>query len=501
MRASNATVRFDEGLRSRLPKNIRNNAALGRWMDSEELGDTEVAAQAIINMIRKLGQAKGNEILSRRGFWNLYHIIDSFSKFEGLIQHVHTKFRGKIYRDHLDHMLRTALIACQLGRNENISDGRMQEVILASLFHDAGYPLQEAGEILKSIEKNVRRSFKLLDFKTEILPNTTKKKLNEKIIKQLCQKTKITEKHLHAGLFEEPFHAIVGATVFLQCCKKITGRALRIASAICLHHSNQDTIVNDSENPLAVLLMIADELQDWGRPASYPRFRTGLHTFPMDKLKISRKYKYTLRYKGEKFPCFDVIYSKYTNLKRIHFEKLVSPIELFFPIDQEPFGSVKLSTMLQSFQESIKFEKYSTNPWKLGDGISLSDSQVARLSLMTRDRVIQVRKLLLAINPKDWDVPWYYRQYRSSSNFLITNQSFRGISVKRISNRFRIQLVDSKNQYTGEIVSLNNPPKIRIPTVVRVFPILYRLFSFVIETQNRGLSFDYSNMSAYWFRQ
>jgi hypothetical protein len=501
---SHTTVRFDERLRLQLPDSIRENPLLDKWLDESRPGSTELAADAIKSVIRILGRKRKKPILDRTGFKRISQVIDSISKFEGLIQHVRTRFRGKIYRDHLDHMLRTALIGYQLATDAGLAEKSKEELILAAILHDAGYPLQESSDILRSIEENVRSSYSILEFEIKIRPDNELAMHTGHIIEMLSTSTGMTTAEIRAGLFDKPHHTVVGAIVFLQCCREISESAVRIASAICLHHSQRRDGIRYEKNPLAVLLTIADELQDWGRPTSYPiGYPGGLHAVSMRKLEIHEPFRCVLRYSGESFPLFDVIYSKYMNLRRIRLKGLQLQTAFHFPITHAPYNGPRLGIMMPGLCDLIEIERHSKNPWRIVDRSSLSDKQVSRIVSMDIDRVARIRKILPKIKPSEWDIDWFYRQYRSSGNYLVTDQPFTGISTERTDDRLELYLNAPKSNTSGSMIHLNNPPRMSISNVFRVLPVLIGLHPYIVESLGTQIAYrpgePGSEVSVYWF--
>ncbi len=486
-----STISFDTQLRNYLPNSIRDNSQLEAWIEEGDLRTkSELAADAIIKLIRILGFRKPRVILSMSGYYRIRRIIEEIRRFEGLLHYVHSRYSRKIYRDHLDHMLRTALISSYLASSINLlSEDDKEELVLAALFHDAGYPLQEAGNTLDVIGKSVR-IYELLDFKTTIesIDSDTSKH-----VKELSTLTGISEKDLSSDL-KIPRHATVGAVIFLDCCRKQVFKvdsAQRIASAICLHHSAHNSIIESygDRNPLPFLLALGDELQDWGRPTSYPiGYRGGLSiTLPKLKIKSTgNSTDFVFKYKGATFPCYDAIHSKYLNLKRIRNDGNldIPKITLQFPLEKVS-PPILLDTIGKRFFDTVKFEKKGT--WTFSQELRRGDARVASIVGLTQERVRNIRTILRNLKRTDWNTKLKLSQYDKSGNFLVSMNEPTGMKFVFDINKTQIELKligkQSKMQ-SGAIIKLNDPGKTRIPPILRTVPVIINFLSYIVRNED-----------------
>ena len=66
------TISFDTRLRDHLPNSIKDNSHLEKWVEEGDLKiKSELAADAIIELIKILGVKKPNAILSYSGYYRI----------------------------------------------------------------------------------------------------------------------------------------------------------------------------------------------------------------------------------------------------------------------------------------------------------------------------------------------------------------------------------------------------------------------------------------------
>jgi len=363
--------------------------------------------------------------------------------------------------------------------------------------------------------------YKLVDFNIAIETfdsNTTKH------IKELSKLTGISVRDLHLD-FKALHHACVAAVIFLDCSAPSVwkvGPAQRIASAICLHHSTRNTLVNyDKENPLPLLLTLGDELQDWGRPTSYPigyplrRLPQGLR-IAMPKLEVSTSEYSTdciLRYKSVNFPYCDAISSKYHNLKRLRFEGAFPKITLHFPFDRVT-SPITLDSIFRSFFETITFKKRGTwtfhqHHWK--------DSSIASFVGLKSDDVYTIRRirmLLSSMKKSGWQSKWKLWQYQKSGNFLISMTKPIGMKIVEKNYEYRLNLQEGQSAYkSGSIIKLNDPIHTNIPPILRTVPVIVNVLTYILRREERfkrmnpkyttpsfPLEFEDPEADIFWFK-
>ena len=187
---------------------------------------------------------------------------------EGILT-LQAKLGGKFYRDHLEHMLRVMLLSHIVGDVLKLDKNKLLACTLAGLFHDIAYPLSKAKETIYNVFVALRRCYPSLPLE-EI----------DKIIK-ICKEKEL--KHLG----KETNHAILSSCAFKNFwnlenliygnLKNLGNEDLReiirlTANAIATHDSEIERDVVYSKEPVSAILILADELQDWGRPVGDSRW-------------------------------------------------------------------------------------------------------------------------------------------------------------------------------------------------------------------------------------
>lgn len=189
-------------------------------------------------------------------------IGDALSQFEQLL--VSTRgLENKFYRDHLDHAIRVALIARAIGRFTpfNLSEDKLDQLVLACLFHDISYPLSESTRIFRSTLKAMKKCYLSAEgFAPYPLPKLA---VDESALSVIID----IDGEVMEFYLKELDHGLLGAIEFLaylrpRCYKKYS----EVARAIAFHSPAFGEKVNSSKEPLLALLILSDELQDWGRP-------------------------------------------------------------------------------------------------------------------------------------------------------------------------------------------------------------------------------------------
>ena len=430
-------------------------------------------SQQASNILSSIISYVAGNLLTEEGKKRIEVIASNLHRFEGLIEEVRTGFAGKIYRDHLNHVLRTTILAIHLAEITMLSDICLQytlpserdKLVVASLFHDAAYPVQEAQEIFQLVRKALGDGYSVFSFDEHKLSATRSHGLH-KLFLRLVSRTKIPYRRLLSHLYEQINHAAIAALEFLNCCIDeenqdsideegefhINPEAVDIATAICLHDPKIDVKIDFVKNPIAGLLIIADELQDWGRPVSYPdgslktplpeifEFETrplsieNLAPAPSDALleepvdiieliKKGRKFqpsvlKGSFQYEGPEFPLLDVIYTKYRNLQRLTMGDFPLEAHLSFPFSsgifpyEFPFSSgiyLFAYELLNPTNIGISAAGGRKPHWSISTSwvdrssfdIILSDNEVSDKINLTPETVKRDRKIWLDMLRKD----------------------------------------------------------------------------------------------------
>ena len=183
-------------------------------------------------------------------------------------------YEGKFYRDHLHHSIRVGLMARAIARalrRSGIADQRYEcsDCMCAGLLHDIGIAPSNLCKGLKAIGKYIEACPALWYVPGTTLVNWENyhKGVTALGLDESIGKGKLAE------LGENLNHALVGAIQGVSMFdldtigSDTTSRIARILKAIALHDSQVERRLVFTEEPLAVIVVIADELQEWARPS------------------------------------------------------------------------------------------------------------------------------------------------------------------------------------------------------------------------------------------
>ncbi len=486
------TIVFDDRLADKLPFQLGRIKPLRDWILSQDHQiRTDLAANVFSEMSNQ--SCRRLRLLSNDGYIRIHDFALNIHRFEGLIGHVRTRFRGKVYRDHLDHMLRTSMIASYLAgrigihRKEWLSSRQRLRLVIAALFHDIGYHVQEAGKIISDIATAIGEGYSLVSFGEA----RGKVRAPARLIVQLSNssgvETEIIEENLEK---EEPNHAVISALEFLKCCRQIGEESLRIASAILLHAPEINLDISYSSQPLATLLALADEIQDWGRPIVHP---DGTQSITLNDLQIWRgKHSesnqliaFQFQYVGNEFPLISVVQSKNMNLRRL---RIPFNIELRFPLKPSQTGSIE--SFARPSENLVKLEKRAKNyPWKVYPNstatASLSDEQMMeRTGIKAKSILIAARTALSGNLKKSSDDSafhqWTLWQQGKSFDFIVTKKMPVLLDLVSHSGKIKLRItfadLTGLESFFGNLIHLNNPQEsVRIPAVLKPLPITLSL--------------------------
>ena len=260
------TATFDERLLmlGKWDKQDREN--IEKWIKTEEDQKKEAASKLINSLIPNL-LAKDCTSEGRKCSKNLG---DTFGHLEELLHTTKGGIAKKFYRDHLNHMLRVMLLARASAKelsNFEISDNEIRLLVLAALFHDIAYPLSEVNQVFTGVTDALNRCYRSMSYPKMVIA------LDMNIVTQLIQNLKLPTGMTISDLgkyFSSNNHGILGAMEFLQYIRpEAVNEYIKVLDAIMFHDPDYDISIDAKQNKILALLVICDEMQDWGRPASF----------------------------------------------------------------------------------------------------------------------------------------------------------------------------------------------------------------------------------------
>jgi hypothetical protein len=191
-------------------------------------------------------------------------MIKALEAYEALL------YSTRGYRDHIAHAVRVGMLGYHLLARQPLSkffSGSMKDFqtswLLTSLFHDICVPLSRLSAVQSKI-RNMMNSYSGIEFeeqaafkiKESVYPKI-KRVFSNRDVEFCFDFTQGASRGSHG-----PLAAAVLVDTFFGCLNDSI--LSNIATSVCLH--DQECKVDFNENPLAGLLVIADELQEWDRP-------------------------------------------------------------------------------------------------------------------------------------------------------------------------------------------------------------------------------------------
>jgi hypothetical protein len=178
------------------------------------------------------------------------------------------------YRDHLLHVMNVASLGIVLDWLRLLSDSgkrvlvgrRLTDWLLASLWHDSGYTvsaqLKDYPDALTAAHPTLFESL-VARLKATISPFLGS--VNRTVAQHVRLTTDLRSQFDH-GVMSCYFVADMINKVIPRDVKMRKGKAFEHALSAIAKHNLVDETMNFGSEPVAALLVLCDELQDWGRP-------------------------------------------------------------------------------------------------------------------------------------------------------------------------------------------------------------------------------------------
>lgn len=197
--------------------------------------------------------------------------VDSMLRIETEVEITIAEMEGQFYRDHVTHMIRTFLLGFHLAQEAN-SDISPQALALACLFHDVAVPAQEAQKILEVHTDLISQTFNCYQVRPARIELYGDTEEFVDALSSVCPKglysTQDTIGNILSKRLREKKHDALGAfELWTMLKRKDDQQVLRSLLAVALHHADLGSGQVSCEFPELFLLILADELQEWGRKA------------------------------------------------------------------------------------------------------------------------------------------------------------------------------------------------------------------------------------------
>jgi hypothetical protein len=237
--------------------------AFSVWIRSDDFEERRLKASELIAFL--IEHFLGDQI-SVDGRVRARRLAETLVHLEDLLITARSGIGKKFYRDHLNHMLRVALLANAIASKAfPESQIEVSQLIVACLFHDIAYPLAESRTIIDEAIDAMETCYRTLVFPHLVYSYSMDKVANLVDHLPLPSGFRIEDLGSHLEHFA---HSIVGGIEFLDYVRDNQSFG-KVLEAIVFHDSHFKVEINLDRHPLLTILVIADELQDWGRPIAF----------------------------------------------------------------------------------------------------------------------------------------------------------------------------------------------------------------------------------------
>lgn len=232
--------------------------SLRAWVETEDSTDKRLRASKLIPELleRTLGPKMRSD-----GKVRAKRIGDALTYFEDLLLTSKSGLAKKFYRDHLNHLIRVTILARAIAKQ--CLKLETSDVMLASLFHDIGYPVAESKTIIEGSINALQSCFGCVQFAEHFLSYDM-----EKATRLIQLLNEVDTSRQLGRAFSSHEHSVVGAMEFLDYVDN-PDQYLQVIEAIVFHDSSFQRKISLRDSPVLATVVIADELQDWDRPVGY----------------------------------------------------------------------------------------------------------------------------------------------------------------------------------------------------------------------------------------
>ena len=262
------SIVFDTNLLSKGCWTDEEKKLIEKWIKEDGFEEKRAVASKVISHMIKMLLGKD---CSRDGSIRSKRLGEMLQHFEDLLATTKGGIAKKFYRDHLNHLLRVMLLANAIGKHVksfSLSENEIRVVTLTGLIHDVAYPLSESYQILNETTKAITKCYESLSF-PQFLVSCDMEKVTRLIQTLNLKKTPIS----FFGPFLNNFnHGLMGAIEFLDYINpRKQGKYTQLLRAMVFHDPALPVPQFMRNNPLLLVLVLGDEMQDWGRPAGLER--------------------------------------------------------------------------------------------------------------------------------------------------------------------------------------------------------------------------------------
>jgi predicted HD phosphohydrolase len=443
---------FDKKLIELGEWDVEDRAEIEKW---NETADYELqrgrAAQAISYLILRILDGHCNS----SGKMRAKRLGSALADFEQILISARGLER-KFYRDHLNHIIRVALLARAIGRKSpfNLSRKQLDQLVLACLFHDVGYPLSRIGQSFRTAVNAMKNCYNIASEASQT--SDAKLELDRKLLASVLS---LKESAIEPPL-NELDHGLLGASEFMTYLKGGHVNVYKdVIRAIAFHSPSFSMKASEK---LLFILILADELQDWGRPINLVVIPK-IHDLTLDNNILKGEYNT----KGvPNYSILKQIYSKSRNLGR-----LVSPrsftFGLIFPAENLQMIDLKTfeSNLQALFGHCIHLEKSLFAPQHFKK-LYESNSQFERIYYgLSIPREVKTR-LSYLLHTNTFTSHSFFESLHVFCNRSLGELLFSSDKVGEVrafafnssrSNSIQLELLDDVSSHKGIIKSIHDP--------------------------------------------
>ena len=361
---------------------LTQRRVLNRWLEQGTIESKgRMAAQVIASFVLDLLK----EAISVEGRVRIKKLQSMASLLEKIV-FTTSELEKKFYRDHINHMLKVALLARAIAQKKpfSLSEPRLNTLTLACIFHDIAYPLSESGRIFRETLESLKHCYK----SAELFRNKLVREAREDI-KSLSLLMREDESIIRTML-RQMNHGLLSAIEFRAFLKNESTIKdySEVIRAIAIHDSDFETEINALDDPIVGLLILADELQDWGRPtdqdvAIIPR----IEDFILENGHVSGEFV-TKNHKN--FSILKQVNSKMRNLKRLSVDS--NDFKFEFKYNLENFKELDHHNYEHALQ--VLFGSINKTLMDPSRNIDLSESDLFEKSFFGTDITMPVKQRL-----------------------------------------------------------------------------------------------------------
>jgi len=336
-----SSSRFDTRLITMGNWDINDYELFNVWLDQSSIDfKRKKAGEILIKLVDNILK----EDITYDGRIRISYLYDLISSLENLVFTTRS-LNNKFYRDHLNHALRVAIMArvISITKPFNLKEVELDHLILSCLFHDLAYPLTDVVNVFNSATKALKKCYFLADdYKLQIF--TDEKKESNYIYDNVREsRNSINE------LLYKRNHGIYSALEFIYHLKNdetIVKKYKEVINAIAIHDSACKSMVDIQENKIASILIISDELQDWGRiSVGGSKTIDRIERFEVKDNAISVEFPHI---KDQNFSPLKQISGKMRNLERLKLNK--NDLNIYLKFNTSNFILININ----EYQEILK---------------------------------------------------------------------------------------------------------------------------------------------------